>query len=120
MGKNVIQEKSYSFAIDVINTYKYLKMNFSEYDLFRQFLRSGTSIGANVQEATAGQTRKDFLSKFYISYKEARETLYWINLLSDTGYLSKEHSENLKSKCNELIKILSSITRTTSESLNIK
>ena len=116
----MIQEKSYSFAIDIICAYKELKKSFNEYDLFRQLLRSGTSIGANVHEATSGQTRKDFLSKLYISYKEARETLYWINLLYDTGYLSKDNFENLKTKCNELIKILSSITKTTSETLSKK
>jgi four helix bundle protein len=120
MRKNVIQEKSYKFAVDVIKTYQLLKKTHSEYDLFRQFLRSGTSIGANVQEAAAAQSRKDFLSKVYISFKEARETLYWINLLIDTSYLALPHSKELKSKCEELIRILSSITKTTSETMSKK
>ena len=117
MGSNIIQEKSYKFAVEVINTYQQLKKQHHEYDLFKQFLRSGTSIGANVQEAEAAQSKKDFLSKTYISFKEARETLYWINLLTDTSYLTESHSRSLKSKCEELIRILSSITKTTSESL---
>ena len=96
MAKNIINEKSYNFAVEIIITYKYLKKNFNEYDIFRQLLRSGTSIGANVQEAKSGQTKKDFLSKLYISYKEVRETLYWINLLSDTGYLTSNQVSNLK------------------------
>ncbi|MDA3872310.1 MAG: four helix bundle protein [Candidatus Marinimicrobia bacterium] len=117
MGKNVIQEKSYEFAVEVIRTYQTLKKEYHEYDLFRQFLRSGTSIGANIQEAVAAQSRKDFLSKVYISFKEARETLYWINLLIDTSYLTPPLSNTLKSRCEELIQILSSITKTTSESI---
>ena len=117
MGSNIIQEKSYKFAVEVINTYQQLKKQHHEYDLFKQFLRSRTSIGANVQEAEAAQSKKDFLSKTYISFKEARETLYWINLLTDTSYLTESHSRSLKSKCEELIRILSSITKTTSESL---
>ena len=117
MAKNIIQEKSYQFAIEVIQAYQKLKQSHHEYDLFRQFLRSGTSIGANVQEAVAGQSKRDFLSKVYISYKEARETLYWIRLLIDTGYLKSPQSDSLRSKCEELIRILSSITKTTSESM---
>ncbi len=117
MAKNVIQKKSYEFAVEVIKAYQMLKKTHHEYDLFRQFLRSGTSIGANIQESVAAQSRKDFLSKVYISFKEARETLYWINLLIDTGYLTPPFSNTLKSKCEELIKILSSITKTTSETL---
>ncbi|MBC8384939.1 MAG: four helix bundle protein [Candidatus Cloacimonetes bacterium] len=117
MGKNIIQEKSYNFAVDVIKTYQNLKKEHHEYDLFRQFLRSGTSIGANIQEAGSAQSKKDFLSKVYISFKEARETLYWINLLTDTSYLNPSLSNNLKRKCEELIRILSSITKTTSDSI---
>jgi four helix bundle protein len=117
MSKNIIQEKSYHFAVEVIRMYQVLKEKYHGYDLFRQFLRSGTSIGANVQEAVAGQSRKDFLSKIYISYKEARETLYWINLLTDTDYLSENQSLKLKSDCKELIRILSSITKTTKEKM---
>ena len=117
MAKNVIQEKSYEFAVEIIKTYQMLKKTNREYDLFRQFLRSGTSIGANIQESAAAQTKKDFLSKVYISFKEARETLYWINLLKDTGYLTPSLSSTLSSKCEELLRILSSITKTTSESI---
>lgn len=117
MAKSIIQEKSYIFALEVIKTYKELKEMYHEYDLFRQFLRAGSSIGANVEEASAAQSRKDFLSKLYISFKEARETLYWIRLLRDSSYLTSEQSKKLIAQCEELIKLLSSITKTTSEAM---
>lgn len=117
MGHSIIRDKSYMFAVEVIRSYQELKKSSRDIDLFRQFLRAGTSIGANVEEAVAAQSRKDFLSKLYISYKEARETLYWIRLLTDTNYLNADKSEHLMKLCDELVRILSSITKTTSESL---
>lgn len=112
--KNIIREKSYEFAISIVQSYQELKQKHKNNTLFTQLLKSGTSIGANVEEAIAAQSRKDFLSKIYISYKEAREVSYWLRLLTDTGYLDSELSSNLQHKNEELIKILSSITKTTS------
>ena len=83
---NVIQEKSFAFAIRIVNAYKYLKFEKQEFVLSKQMLRSGTSIGANVEEAIGGQSKADFISKLSIAYKEARETLYWLRLLNDSGY----------------------------------
>lgn len=88
---NVVQSKSYSFAIRIVEVYKYLNSEKKEFVLSKQLLRSGTSIGANVEEAIGGQSRKDFFAKLTIAYKEARESHYWIRLLKDTNYLTEEH-----------------------------
>ena len=84
---NVVQVKSYAFAIKIVATYRYLTEIKKEFVLSKQLLRSGTSIGANVEEAIGGQSEKDFFAKITIAYKEARESKYWIRLLKDTGYL---------------------------------
>jgi four helix bundle protein len=83
MRDNVIQEKSYIFAIRIVRLYKYLIKQQKEFVLAKQILRSGTSIGANIEEAIGGQSKKDFLSKLSIAYKEARETNYWLRILKD-------------------------------------
>lgn len=80
MKKNIIQEKSFCFALRIIKLYKYLKDNKNEYVLSKQLLRSGTSIGANIDESIGGQSKNDFVSKISVAYKEARETLYWLKL----------------------------------------
>lgn len=82
MKENVVQIKSYAFAIKIVNTCKFLQAEKKEYILSKQLIRSGTSIGANIEEAIGGQSRKDFFAKLTISYKEARETKYWIRLLT--------------------------------------
>ena len=78
---NIIQKKSFAFAVRVVNLYKYLTTQKKEYVLSKQLLRSGTSVGANVEESIGGQSERDFLSKLSISYKEARESKYWLKLL---------------------------------------
>ena len=83
-----------------------------EFILSKQLIRSGTSIGANVEEAIGAQSKNDFISKISISYKEARETLYWLSLLTDSGFLNKQQSDTLVCDCEELLKILGSILRT--------
>ena len=119
---NVLQEKSFAFAVRIVNLYKFLCEEHKEYVLSKQILRSGTSIGANIEEGIAEQSDKDFLSKFSISYKEARETIYWIKLLFATDYLTKEQADSLIFDAEELCKILSKIIittkRMTSNSLN--
>ena len=79
-SNNVVQQKSFAFAIRIVNVYKYLTLEKKEFVLSKQLLRSGTSIGANIEESIDGQSDKDFLSKISISYKEARETVYWPKL----------------------------------------
>lgn len=114
-SKNVIVDKSYELALLIIRTYMKLKDR-KEYDLGRQLLRSGTSIGANIQEAQSAQSKKDFIHKLSISQKETKETLYWINLLRDSGILDKESSSNLIELTKEVDKILASILITAKNS----
>ncbi len=92
---NVIQIKSYAFAVRIVKAYQFLSNDKKEFVLSKQLLRCGTSIGANIEEAIGGQSDKDFFAKLTIAYKEARETHYWIRLLKDTDYLSEEQSESL-------------------------
>lgn len=112
-----LEEMCINFSIRVINLYKYLTSEKKEFVLSKQLLRSGTSIGANLVEAQNAISKKEFLSKSYISFKEAAESGYWIELLYRTEYITKEQYTSLKMDCNELIKIFSSITKSTKESL---
>ena len=109
MKENIIQVKSFAFAIRIVNAYKYLQSEKKEFVLSKQMLRSGTSIGANVEEAIGGQSKKDFIAKISIAYKEARETKYWINLLFATNYMEENAANALLQDIEELSKILSSI-----------
>ena len=109
MKDNIIQQKSFSFAIRIVNLYKYLVSEKKEFVLSKQLLRSGTSIGANIEESIGGQSEKDFLSKLSISYKEARETIYWLKLLKETGYISINEFESIYNEAEEICKILAKI-----------
>jgi len=109
---NIIQSKSYDFAVRIVKVYQYLSSEKKEYVLSKQLLRCGTSIGANVEEAIGGQSSKDFFAKLTIAYKEARETHYWIRLLKDTHYLTNEQSESLLNDVTEILKIIGSIQKT--------
>lgn len=102
---NVIQEKSFAFALRIVNLYKYLREEKKEYVLSKQLLRSGTSIGANIEEAIGGQSGKDFISKLSIAYKEARETIYWLKLLQAASFLSAEQASSILSDGQEICKI---------------
>jgi len=107
--ENIIQQKSFAFSIRIVNLYKFLSEEKKEYVLSKQLLRSGTSIGANIEESIGGQSPKDFLSKISISYKEARESIYWIKLLSATQYISHEQADSLLVDAEEICKILAKI-----------
>ncbi len=109
---NVVRQKSYAFAIRVVKVHRYLVQEQREFVLGKQLLRSGTSIGANVEEAIGGQSRRDFAAKLSIAFKEARETHYWIRLLTDTDYLPDDHASSLLNDAEELMKILGSILKT--------
>lgn len=109
---NVIVKKSKAFALRIIKLYQHLKEEKNEYVLSKQVLRSGTSIGANVKEGICGQSENDFYAKFYIAMKEASETEYWLELLNESGYLSGPAFESIYADCEELLKILVSITKT--------
>ncbi len=117
MKRNIIVEKSFEFSVRVVNLYKYLVSEKREYVLSKQLLRSGTSIGANVNEAVEGQSKKDFISKMNIALKEARESRYWLELLERTEYISGEKSKNILIEIDELIRILVKIVKTSRERL---
>jgi four helix bundle protein len=114
--QSIIQKKSFEFALSVIELYKQL-ITKNEYVLSKQLLRSGTSIGANVEEASAGQTKKDFIAKMSIASKEARETLYWLKLLQESNLTNIDCSNQLK-QCNDIINILTAIVKTSQQKLN--
>jgi four helix bundle protein len=106
------KEKSYKFSLRIIKLYRHLIENKDEYILSKQVLRCGTSIGANIEEAIGGITKKDFINKIFISYKEARETHYWIRLLRDSHYLENRLSDSLLIDCEEIIKLTGKIIST--------
>ena len=113
MEGNIIKTKSLSFSLRIVNLYKYLTNNKREFVLSKQILRSGTSIGANIEEAIGGQSRKDFFSKICIAYKEARETSYWLNILRNGNYLSDSEFKSIFNDCEEICRILGKIKITT-------
>ena len=114
MKENLIQEKSYAFALEIIDLYRKLgKAN--EYVLSKQLLRSGTSIGANVEEAQAGQSRADFISKMSIASKEARETCYWLRLLRDSNTIANSEATALLSEAESIVNILTAIVKSTNQ-----
>lgn len=117
MVSSVTLEKAKAFAVRIINLYKYLCEDKSEFVLSKQILRSGTSIGANLTEAQFAISKKDFLSKTHIAYKECGETLYWLELLVKTAYLSESEFSSINSDCEELMKLLTKITKTTSKNI---
>ena len=108
---NIIKEKSYQFAIEIVNLYRQMNQQ-NEFILSKQLVRSGTSIGANVEEAIAAQSRKDFVSKMSIASKEARESNYWLRLLRDTDLLQGIDVRPLLKTSEEIIKIITSIVKT--------
>jgi len=117
MKQNVVQDKSYKFSIRIINLYKFLKKDKNEFILSKQILRCGTSIGANIEEAIGGISRKDFIAKLQISYKEARETHYWLRLLKDTEFIDENMFKSLINDCEEVLKLLSKILETSKSNL---
>lgn len=110
--ENIIREKSFEFALKIIDLYKYLHYKKKEYILSKQLLRSGTSVGANVEEAQAARSKKDFISKISIAAMEARETHYWLRLLKHGNYITKN---NVLDDCEELIRLLTSIVKSSAE-----
>jgi len=111
-GGNLVVEKSYDFSVRIAKLYRFLCEKKKENILSRQVLRSGTSIGANVEEAIGGVSRKDFLNKLSIAYKEARETNYWLRILRDVEYLNQNMFDSLIKDCDEVTRIIFSIIRT--------
>ena len=113
MAEIIVYDKSKKFALRIVRLYKYLCSDKHETVMSKQILRSGTSIGANIAEAECAVSNKDFLSKMYIAFKECAETLYWLELLCQSGYITESEFNSLFMDCNEIKRILSSITKTT-------
>ncbi|HET8886377.1 MAG TPA: four helix bundle protein [Salinimicrobium sp.] len=113
MKENVLAEKSYKLAVQVVQLYKEIVKEKREYILSKQFLRCGTSIGANVVEANGGISVADFSAKISIAYKESLETKFWLRLLKDTDYIDLDNFNSLFSQTDELSRILFSILKTT-------
>jgi four helix bundle protein len=107
--ENIIVKKTFLFALRIIRLYHYLRSKKNEFVLSKQILKSGTSIGANVEEAEGGQSKPDFIYKNQVALKEAKETRYWLKLLQESGYITKEMGNSLLGDCNEIILILNSI-----------
>lgn len=117
MTDNIIQNKSYQFALRIVKLCFWLKES-KHFELSSQLLRCGTSIGANVEEAIAGHSKKDFLHKMNIATKEARETHYWLRLLRDSEILSETQAHSIIDESGELVKILTSIVKAGQENKN--
>ena len=112
---NLIVEKSYKFALRIVKLYKYLVDDKKEYVLSKQMLRSGTSIGANINEAQSAETKPDFIHKMGISLKEVRETIYWLNLLKDSDLIDNKSFDSIIKDCNEILHITTRIILSTKE-----
>ena len=110
--------KSKKFAVRIVNLYKFLRSDKKEFVLSKQILRAGTSIGANIAESECAISSKEFLSKIYIALKECAETVYWLDLLFDTEYITEKEYKSLKDDCEELRKMLSATTKTLNSTLH--
>lgn len=113
MSESIVGKKSFEFAVDIVNFYKKITTEKKEFILSKQLLRSGTSVGANIREALNAQSKLDFIHKLSISQKECDETIYWLELLFATDYISKDEFKNLNNKALEILKIIRSIIITT-------
>lgn len=113
----LVETKSKNFAIRIVRVYSYLRNEKGEFVMSKQLLRSGTSIGANIAKAECSISKKEFLAKMYIAFKECAETQYWLDLLHETDYLTQNEYESINNDCVELMRILSKITQTTRKQL---
>jgi four helix bundle protein len=111
--ENVIEEKSFQFAVRAVKCFQVLSKRSDSVPIARQFVRAATSIGANIAEARDAQSRADFVSKTSIALKEARESHYWIRLMAATELLSEKEAQSLMTDCDELLRLLTSIVKTT-------
>jgi four helix bundle protein len=115
MRDNIVMDKSFEFSVRIVNAYKHLVQECKEFVMSKQLLRCGTSIGANITEAQRGQSKADFRAKMNIALKEASETEYWLELLHESNMIDDAAFESIYFDCQEIIKILVSITKTQKE-----
>lgn len=118
MKRNIIKDKSFAFAVRIVKLYQYLVSDKKEYVLSKQLLRSGTSVGAMVREAEHAETKKDFVHKMAIAQKEINESIYWLELLQKTNFLTIEQFESLNTDATEIIKLITTIIKTTKANIN--
>ena len=118
MRENVVKNKSFGFAIRIVRLYQYLSIEKKEFVLSKQLVRSGTSVGAMVREAEHAETKADFKHKMAIAQKEINETIYWLELLKETDYLNLEQFESINSDAIEIIKLITSIIKTTKANID--
>ena len=115
-----LTKKSYLFGVRIVNMVKYIKCSPKEYGMINQFFRSGTAVGALVSEATYAQSTADFINKLSIALKECNETLYWLNILKDTEYLTELEFESINNDCQELLALLIASIKTTKQNTEKK
>ena len=118
MKQNILKDKSFQFAIRVVNLYKYLKKQHGEYILSQQIIRSGTCVGAIIREAEHAESTKDFIHKLSIGLKEANETKYWLDLLLATEFINKRMYNSINQDCEELLKLLIASVKTSKQRLS--
>ncbi|MTK52463.1 four helix bundle protein [Paludibacter sp.] len=118
MKEGVLKQKSFEFAVRIVNLFKYLNEEKKEFLMSKQLLRSGTSVGAMVREAEHAESKTDFVHKLAIAQKEINETIYWLELLKATAYLTEQQFESINKDSIELIKLLTSSIKTTKSRLN--
>ncbi len=118
MKQNIVKEKSFAFAVRIVKLYQHLSEKKKEFVLSKQILRSGTSVGAMVREAEHAETKNDFKHKMAIAQKEINETIYWLELLKETKYLTQTEFESINSNATELIKLITTIIKTTKNNVN--
>lgn len=118
MKESVLREKSYQFALRIVKLYQFIVAEKKEFVLSKQILRSGTSIGANIEEASQAQSKSDFVHKLAIAQKEAFETNYWLRLLRDSNYLTEKQADSMINDCEELQKLITSSIKTAKSNLN--
>ncbi|MDR1980699.1 MAG: four helix bundle protein [Tannerellaceae bacterium] len=118
--KSIVENKAYVFALRMIKAYRYLTQEQREFIISKQMLRSGTAIGALIREAEHGQSKADFISKMNIALKEANETEYWLMLLKDSEYIDEKTFTSIHKDCDELIRLLVSIVKTSKENHGTK
>ena len=118
MKNNIVKTKSFAFAIRIVKLYQFLVDNKKEFILSKQLLRSGTSVGAMIRESEHAESKADFKHKMAIAQKEINETIYWLELLSETGYLSKEQFESINKDAVEIIKLITSIIKSVKSNIN--
>jgi four helix bundle protein len=118
MRDNIVMDKSFAFAVKIVKLVKSVQDQKKEYLLTKQLIRSGTSIGANVREGNNAESKADFIHKLSIAQKECSETIYWLELLKETEYISEEQFQSVQTNAVELIKLLTSILKSTKFNIN--